>query len=469
MVVDVVLSAWRRATCAGLLGLSAVLAGPGAAVADAGDPSIAPVATAAPPAQWVAEAARRQGLLDRASTAQEVMPGVWFLAGRRAGASGAVWAALACRQGERLLTLEREAPAGGEALKNALAADADRIARACAASPASAPVAPPPPPAPSGDAARGWLLLSPPPGLDADAAVLELASGRWRALPRSALAASYAKRADHWTLGGPGILVRRDGRHQVTGWRLPDLQPVGAFTLGQAVGSREPGLYGELRPSPDGQSLLGVWRPEGRHADRLVAMDWQGRVRREWPIDAGADRAWSWLPDGRVLVLRSGAWLALSLDGRDEVLGAAMLPPGARWRGAEIDASPDGEQVVAVLATQDAVARGEPAQHRLPYVAGLRGGALRPLVRMPPGQLTAASAVARWGAAGLWLLWGGRTGAYAASDAAASCADVGWLPLARLQGLVIEDLALPPALRWPGARQAPLKSCGGRLGVSAGS
>jgi hypothetical protein len=469
MVVDVVLSAWRRARCAGLLGLSFVVAWPGAVLAEAGDPAITPVAAATPPAQWVSDAARRQGLLDRVSTAQEVVPGVWFLAGRRPGGSGAVWAALACRQGDRLLTLERESPAGGEALKNALAADADRIARACASPQASGSAAPAAPSTASGDAARGWLLLSPPPGMDADAAVLELATGRWRALPRSPLAASYARRADHWTLGGPGLLVRRDGRHQVTGWRLPDLQPVGAFTLGQAVGSREPGLYGELRPSPDGQSLLGVWRPEGRSADRLVALDWQGRVRREWPIEAGADRAWSWLPDGRVLVLRGGAWLALSLDGRDEALGAVMLPPGARWRGAEIDASPDGEHVLAVLATQDAVARGEAAQHRLPYVASLRGGALRPLVRMPPGQLTAASAVARWGTAGLWLLWGGRTGAYGAGDAAASCAEVGWLPLARLQDVVIDGLTLPPALRGPGARQAPLKSCGGRLGVSVGS
>lgn len=454
-----------------LLGLGALVGLAGGAHAVNGDPALVPQVTGASPAQWVQDAARRQGLADRASTAQEVMPGVWFVAGRRGDAAGTVWTAMACRQGDRLLTLERDAAGRGDALKDALAADAGRLARACAApaasasqavttsAPAAAPTAP--------GAARGWLLLSAPAGMDAEAAVLDVSSGRWRALPRSPIAASYVRRADHWTLGGPGVLVRRDARHQVTGWRLPDLQPVGSFTLGQSVGSNDPGLYGDLRPSPDGQWLLGVWNPQGRGGDRLVALDWRGQVRRQWPVDAESDRAWTWLPDGRVLLLRAGQWWALSLDGPDESLGPAALPPGARWRGAEIDVSPDGSQVLAVLATQDAVARGERAQHRLPYLARLGGSAFQPLVRLPPGQLTSASAVARWGHAGVWLLWGGRTGAYGAGEPAASCAEVGWLPAARLQGVVIEGLALPSDLR--ASRTAtPWQSCGGRLGVSAG-
>ena len=105
-----------------------------------------------------------------------------------------------------------------------------------------------------------------------------------------------------------------------------------------------------------------------------------------------------------------------------------------------------------MLATQDAVARGEQAQHRLPYLGSLRGGLLRPLVRLPPGQLLSATAAARWGAAGVWLLWGGRTGAYAAGEPAARCAEVAWLPLSRLPGMVIDGVALPADLRWSGAR-----------------
>lgn len=409
-------------------------------------------------AQWLQASARQQGLLEGASAPREITSGVWLLASRRPGAAGRVWAALACQQGHRLLSIEREGEAGQEALKAVLAADAERLARACATAPASAlPV-----PSSAAGSAQGWLLLSPPAGVDADAAVLSLATGRWRALPRSALAASYARRADHWTLGGPGLLVRRDARHQVTGWRLPELQPVGSFTLGQAVGTDEPGLYGELRPSPDGQWLLGVWRPGGRGGDRLVVLDWRGQVRREWPIEAHADRAWAWLPDGRVVVLRDGAWWALALDGRSERLGQAGLPPGAVWRGAEIEFSPDGEQVVAVLTTQDAVARGEAAQHRLPYLGRLQGGPLQPLVRLPPGQLVSMSAVVRWGASGLWLLWGGRSGAYGAAQPAARCAELGWVPREQLQGVVVQGLQLPAELRGT----TPRESCGGRLGVS---
>lgn len=445
----------RRGAWLGLLLTSWLSGMAGAEVADAPISSTSSPLTAA---QWLQVTAQQRGLREEASAPREIMPGVWLLASRRAGAAGQVWAALACRQGPRLLSLEQEGSAGTDTLKTALAAAAERLARACATAPApELPV-----PSPAAASAPGWLLLSPPAGVDADAAVLELATGRWRALPRSALAASYTRRADHWTLGGPGLLVRRDARHQVTGWRLPELQPVGSFTLGQAVGTDEPGLYGELRPSPDGQWLLGVWRPGGRGGDRLVMLDWRGQVQREWPLEAQADRAWAWLPDGRVLVLQDGAWWALARDGGRERLGQAGLPPGARWQGAEIDVSLDGEQVVAVLTTQDAVARGEAAQHRLPYLGRLQGGPLQPLVRLPPGQLVSMSAVVRWGASGLWLLWGGRSGAYGAAQPAARCAELGWVPREQLQGVVVQGLQLPAELRGT----TPRESCGGRLGVS---
>ncbi len=445
----------RRGAWLGLLLTSWLSGMAGAEVADAPISSTSSPLTAA---QWLQVTAQQRGLREEASAPREIMPGVWLLASRRAGAAGQVWAALACRQGPRLLSLEQEGSAGTDALKTALASAAERLARACAMAPASEL----PEPSSAAGSAQGWLLLSPPADVDADAAVLSPATGRWRGLPRSALAASYARRADHWTLGGPGLLVRRDARHQVTGWRLPELQPVGSFTLGQAVGTDEPGLYGELRPSPDGQWLLGVWRPGRRGGDRLVVLDWRGQVRREWPIEAHADRAWAWLPDGRVVVLREGAWWALALDGRSERLGQAGLPPGAVWRGAEIEVSPDGEQVVAVLTTQDAVARGEAAQHRLPYLGRLQGGPLQPLVRLPPGQLVSMSAVVRWGASGLWLLWGGRSGAYGAAQPAARCAELGWVPREQLQGVVVQGVQLPAELR--GA--TPRESCGGRLGVS---
>jgi hypothetical protein len=445
----------RRGAWLGLLLTSWLSGMAGAEVADAPISSTSSPLTAA---QWLQVTAQQRGLREEASAPREIMPGVWLLASRRAGAAGQVWAALACRQGPRLLSLEQEGSAGTDALKTALASAAERLARACAMAPASEL----PEPSSAAGSAQGWLLLSPPADVDADAAVLSPATGRWRGLPRSALAASYARRADHWTLGGPGLLVRRDARHQVTGWRLPELQPVGSFTLGQAVGTDEPGLYGELRPSPDGQWLLGVWRPGGRGGDRLVVLDWRGQVRREWPIEAHADRAWAWLPDGRVVVLREEAWWALALDGRSERLGQAGLPPGAVWRGAEIEVSPDGEQVVAVLTTQDAVARGEAAQHRLPYLGRLQGGPLQPLVRLPPGQLVSMSAVVRWGASGLWLLWGGRSGAYGAAQPAARCAELGWVPREQLQGVVVQGVQLPAELRGT----TPRESCGGRLGVS---
>lgn len=442
----------------GLLGLLLMAGLTDIARSQVTEPPIAVTASPLPAAQWLQASARQQGLPEGASVPREITPGVWWLAGRRPGGGGQVWAALACRQGQRLLSLAREGAAGSDALKASLEADVERLARACA----SPPSAEPPLQSAPGASVQGWLLLSPPAGLDAEAAVLELATGRWRALPRSALAASSARRADHWTLGGPGLLVRRDARHQVTGWRLPELQPVGRFTLGQAIGSDEPGLYGDLRPSPDGQWLLGVWRPGGRGSDRLVVLDWRGQVRREWPLEPQADRAWAWLPEGRVLVLRDGAWWALALDGRSERLGQAGLPPGAVWRGAEVDVSPEGEQVVAVLATQDAVARGEAAVHRLPYLGSLHGGPLQPLVRLAPGQHVSRTAVVRWGTSGLWLLWGGRTDAYGSGPPGPGCAELGWLPRERWQGVVIEGASLPPELRGP----QPRASCGGRLGVS---
>lgn len=137
----------------------------------------------------------------------------------------------------------------------------------------------------------------------------DLKTGRSQALPRSPAGEAQTS-PDIWQAGQPGgngTLVRKDPIGNLAFINGHSLQEDGSISVGPL---RDAGLDPQFQsaiPSPDGQMLLGYWRPYGEGKPRLFVISRPMTLRDDgsplrYPTDEAA-YAIDWLPDGRYVYL----------------------------------------------------------------------------------------------------------------------------------------------------------------------
>jgi WD40 repeat protein len=241
--------------------------------------------------------------------------------------------------------------------------------------------------------AEGALLIAPGPVLKREPQywIIDLASGRRIALPRSGLSLRASHSRDTWYGGvNSNVLVRVDDVDQVDIYDRKTLDRVGGFALHRLPGVRHPDFVGAVKPSPDGRYLLASWRPDrGDDEPTLAVFDRNGRVVETglpYRYDRRAFRnAFDWLPDGSYVYL-AGDKLVLRTPGSKTVGTVQVrLPPNVTTEEADMAVSPDGRRIVWSLT--DISRHSANVRHRFLYVSNLDGSDMRQLTTLTPERL----------------------------------------------------------------------------------
>lgn len=228
--------------------------------------------------------------------------------------------------------------------------------------------------------------------------LIDLASGTRKTLPRSQVALDRTS-ADRWQAAhGGGTLLRVDPIGSMAFLDGRTLRQLAAISVPDL---RKAGLDPEFRsalPSPDGQLLLGYWRPNGNGKPGLYVIRRHlelvdGGSPLKYPTE-GASHAVDWLPDGRYIYL-AGDRLVIARPGAGIVSSSRLaLPPDVDPHGATLRASPDGRHVLLALERQGKVPLG------VLYTARIDGGDLRPLAvhseRVASGNVRLSMQRATW-------------------------------------------------------------------------
>jgi hypothetical protein len=242
--------------------------------------------------------------------------------------------------------------------------------------------------------AEGALLIAPDPvPRGPQYWIIDSATGRKTALPRSALSQRVSHKRDDWYGGvNSRALVRVDRLDQVDVYDRQTLKRVGGFALHQLPGVRRPSFLGPAKPSPDGRYLLAYWRPDSREDERTLAVfDLEGRIV-ETGLPYRYDRlsfsgALDWLPDGRYIYL-AGDKLVMRTPGSKTVQTAQIrLPPNVTAERAQLQVSPDGRRLLWTMT--DLSRRDANVYHRFLYVSNLDGSGMRQLTTLTAKRLGA--------------------------------------------------------------------------------